>query len=48
MGNGTVEITASGLTRAQWDVLVAAVTNFKSQHPEIVSVNFQYHETTTQ
>jgi len=31
-------------TRAQWDALITAVTNFKSTHPEIVSVTFHYVE----
>ena len=43
-GTGNIVVTVQASTRAQWDALVTAITTFKSSHPEIVSVTFEYLE----
>ena len=47
-GTGVVMVTTAPLSRALWDALVNAITNFKASHPEIASVNFSYTELSAQ
>ncbi len=45
-GIGTVSVVVQVANRAQWDAFIAALTTFKSNHPEVQSINFRYVEDT--
>ena len=43
-GNAVIEITAKGLTRAQWDQFRTDLTVFIAAHPQLTLNFVQYNE----
>jgi hypothetical protein len=46
-GTGIVTVVTSPIPRPTWDALVSLIETFKSSHPEIQTVNFQWIEQST-